>query len=143
MCGIPAKKSRDRLDNGLLIDVPEIPGSLIFATTQGDHGNREKKRAVRIYPTALWTTGFELSASSQGRELLQLRLHVPSSKLLGPSFDLLEHVLDGVEEHLSTICGQIVYTLRFNALATRPASAGQEHQPMTAERVRSGLGAVR
>jgi hypothetical protein len=22
MCGIPAKKSRDRLDNGLLIDVP-------------------------------------------------------------------------------------------------------------------------
>ena len=25
MCGIPAKKSRDRLDNGLLIDVPGIP----------------------------------------------------------------------------------------------------------------------
>jgi hypothetical protein len=24
MCGIPAKKSRDRLDNGLLIDVPGI-----------------------------------------------------------------------------------------------------------------------
>jgi hypothetical protein len=40
MCGIPAKKSRDRLDNGLLIDVPEIPGSLILATTQGDDGNR-------------------------------------------------------------------------------------------------------
>jgi hypothetical protein len=26
MFGIPAKKSRDRLDNGLLIDVPGIPG---------------------------------------------------------------------------------------------------------------------
>jgi hypothetical protein len=25
MGGIPAKKSRDRLDNGLLIDVPGIP----------------------------------------------------------------------------------------------------------------------
>ncbi len=38
--GIPAKKSRERLDNGLLIDVPGIPGSLILATTQGDYGNR-------------------------------------------------------------------------------------------------------
>jgi len=29
MCGIPAKKSRDRLDNGLLIDVPGIPLGLM------------------------------------------------------------------------------------------------------------------
>jgi hypothetical protein len=29
MFGIPAKKSRDRLDNGLLIDVPGIPITLI------------------------------------------------------------------------------------------------------------------
>jgi hypothetical protein len=27
MWGIPAKKSRDRLDNGLLIDVPGIPSA--------------------------------------------------------------------------------------------------------------------
>jgi len=34
MCGIPAKKSRDRLDNGLLIDVPEIASAagIILAT---------------------------------------------------------------------------------------------------------------
>jgi hypothetical protein len=31
MCGIRAKKSRDRLDNGLLIDVPGIFFVTVFA----------------------------------------------------------------------------------------------------------------
>jgi len=47
MCGIPAKKSRDRLDNGLLIDVPGIPhewsSRWVVMLNKGGHGVRSPR----------------------------------------------------------------------------------------------------
>jgi hypothetical protein len=44
MCGIPAKKSRDRLDNGLLIDVPQM--RLTYWRSLPDQANA---RAALVY----------------------------------------------------------------------------------------------
>jgi hypothetical protein len=52
MCGIPAKKSRDRLDNGLLIDVPGIaflkdePNRILKEYLTASHANLEVETAV-------------------------------------------------------------------------------------------------
>jgi len=37
MFGIPAKKSRDRLDNALLIDVPQVGGTATYFCSRRDH----------------------------------------------------------------------------------------------------------